>query len=298
MKIITQEEAAQLEVTKLLQLNGITDPLACTPKEIAMRLTDDLCEKYLNRFITEDPKMLELKDAVRELVYREEPVLITGPTGTGKELIARALHGNREGDFIPLNCAAITETLLESELFGHKKGSFTDAHEDRMGAFQQAGKGTVFLDEIAEMPLATQAKLLRAVQEGEVRPVGSSKSVPIYCRFIAATKHNLIDLVDKGLFREDLYARISVFELQTTGLQERPIDIQLILKHLGVPEDRRDLNDEWLKRVYRFNVRALQAYAKRIEVFGKMDYHKSRLETCSTTPADGEETPSTSEGIA
>ena len=175
---------------------------------------------------------------VREIIKRAGPtnstVLITGESGTGKEVAARALHacsGRMQGPFVAINCAAIPENLLESELFGYKKGAFTGAVSDRAGLFKRADGGTVFLDEIGAMPLGLQAKLLRVLQEREVLPLGGHTPEKVDPRFLAATNEKLKELVVRGAFREDLYFRLNVIPLRIAPLRERPGDIPLLLAH-------------------------------------------------------------------
>ena len=161
-------------------------------------------------------------------------VLILGDSGTGKELIARGIHygGMRAaGPLVPVNCGGIPESLLESELFGYKKGAFTGADRNKKGLFQEAEKGTIFLDEIGELPLSLQVKLLRVLQENEIRPVGDSKSLQIDVRFITATSKKLEEEVKKGSFREDLYYRLNVITVKIPPLRERTEDIPLLCKH-------------------------------------------------------------------
>lgn len=180
-------------------------------------------------------KMLDIFKTVGLAALSQATVLITGESGTGKELIARAIHDNssqrRSHKFIAVNCGALTDTLLESELFGHTRGSFTGATENRRGLFEEAHGGTLFLDEIGDVSPAMQVKLLRVLQEGEIRPVGSNDSKKIDVRIIAATHRNLQKLVADGAFREDLYYRLKVISLEVPPLRERIDDIPELVNH-------------------------------------------------------------------
>jgi transcriptional regulator with PAS, ATPase and Fis domain len=161
-------------------------------------------------------------------------VLLTGESGTGKDLIARTLHyqsARKQGQFIAVNCAAIPEQLLESELFGYVRGAFTDARQDKKGLFVEADGGTLFLDEIAELSPLLQAKLLRVLEEKEIRPLGSTKGEKVDVRIIAATNRNLEQAVSEGNFREDLFYRLSVVEINLPPLRERPEDLPLLIQH-------------------------------------------------------------------
>ena len=172
---------------------------------------------------------------IRRVADSQANILITGESGTGKELVAKAIHFNssrKDAPFIPVNCAAIPEQLLESELFGHVKGAFTDAKSDKHGLFEEAQKGTLFLDEISEMPMLLQAKLLRAVQEREIRRVGATQSIPVNVRIIAATNLVLAEEVEAKRFREDLYYRLNVIEIRLPPLRERKEDIPLLCNML------------------------------------------------------------------
>jgi len=177
-------------------------------------------------------------DQVRESVVRAAPtnatVLIIGESGVGKELVARAIHRNslrKDEEFVQVNCAAIPEELIESELFGHEKGSFTGATEKQIGKFELAHKGTIFLDEVGDMSLRTQAKVLRVLQEGEVERIGSQKTIQVDVRVIAATNKDLEDAIEKGDFREDLYFRLSVIPVRVPPLRERTEDIPPLVEH-------------------------------------------------------------------
>lgn len=187
------------------------------------------------RIVGRSPAIQEVLDVVRRVADTRTNVLITGESGTGKELLARALHdasGRREAPFVAVNCGAIPEALIESELFGHVKGAFTSAHTAKEGMFQAASGGTLFLDEVAELPVHLQVKLLRALQERRVRPVGSTAEAAVDVRVVAATNADLEQLVAEGTFREDLYYRLNVIRIQAPPLRERPEDIILIARRL------------------------------------------------------------------
>lgn len=229
----------------------------------------DATESWLARFITVNPLMNELKNDVRKLALVDDNVLISGETGTGKELIARALHGKRKR-FIALNCAGMPEGLVESELFGYAANSFTgSAGKPRAGLMQEAANGTLFLDEVGELPLNIQAKLLRTIQERVVRKVGGTNDEPLTCRIVCATHRSLVDMIEAKQFRQDLYARISTFELKTLPLRERVEDIQPLLssmeggKELLVVATGKPLN-------LSLNVRGLQQAVRRYKVLGKL----------------------------
>jgi DNA-binding NtrC family response regulator len=180
------------------------------------------------------PAIREVTRMIEAIAYSSTTVLVTGESGTGKELVARALHARsprRSHPFVALNCGALTETLLESELFGHVKGAFTGAQRDQKGLFDAADGGTIFLDEIGDIPPATQVRLLRVLQEGEIKRVGSADSVKVDVRVIAATHRDLPKLVKAGKFREDLFYRLNVINLGLPALRERADDIPLLAHH-------------------------------------------------------------------
>jgi serine/threonine-protein kinase PknK len=207
------------------------------------RLTEEIAEKQValehryeyEQIVGRGEKMRAMLALVDRVVDSSLPVLVTGESGTGKELVARAIHFHgraKARPFVAINCAALPEPLLESELFGHVKGAFTGAHRDHEGLFVRARGGTLFLDEIGELPLALQAKLLRVLQERELRPVGSSETVPIDVRLVCATNRRLADEIRSGRFREDLFYRIAVVEIAVPPLRDRREDLPLLARHL------------------------------------------------------------------
>ena len=188
-----------------------------------------------HELVGDSAPMQAVRGLIARLARSQAPVYIGGESGTGKELVARLIHeqGPRaEGPFVPVNCGAIPEDLMESELFGHKKGSFTGALADKPGLFQAASGGTLFLDEVADLPLHMQVKLLRAIQEKSVRPVGAQAEVPVDVRILSATHKDLAALVRDGRFRQDLFYRINVIELRVPPLRERPEDIPQLADHI------------------------------------------------------------------
>ena len=188
----------------------------------------------LDNIIGQSPKMRAIFDLIQTIAPQSSRVLITGESGTGKELVARAIHENSmraQAPFITINCGAFPETLLESELFGYMKGAFTGANENRQGLFQAAHGGTLFMDEIGNMSLTMQVKLYRVLQEGKVRPLGSTEEVDVDVRVIAATNKDFEKEIAEGRFREDLYYRLSVIPIQLPALRERKEDIPLLARH-------------------------------------------------------------------
>src|SRR3989440_3330762 len=188
----------------------------------------------LDNIIGQSPKMREIFDMIQTVAPQTSRVLITGESGTGKELVARAIHENSvraQAPFITINCGAFPESLLESELFGYMKGAFTGANENRQGLFQAAHGGTLFMDEIGNMSLTMQVKLYRVLQEGKVRPIGSTEEADVNVRIIAATNKEFEKEIAEGRFREDLYYRLSVIPIQVPALRERREDIPLLARH-------------------------------------------------------------------
>src|SRR5581483_9512274 len=188
----------------------------------------------IENIVGRSPPMLDVYKMVARVAPTLSTVLVVGESGTGKELVARAIHTNSPraaGPFVAVNCTALTESLLESELFGHAKGAFTGAQAARRGLFEEAQGGTLFLDEIGDVGAKMQAQLLRVLQEGEIRRVGSSEAVKIDVRIVAATNRELDEEVKEGRFREDLYFRINVVTVRLPPLRERPSDIPLLVNH-------------------------------------------------------------------
>lgn len=196
------------------------------------RLRSELGEKYkFGNIIGESPKIKKIYEIISNVSNTEANILVQGETGTGKELVARAIHYNsarKDYPFVKVDCAALAETLLESELFGHEKGAFTGATKDRIGRFRTADHGTIFLDEIGNIPLSVQAKLLRVLQDSEFEAVGSDELIRVDVRIIAATNANLEEHVEKGLFRRDLFYRLNVIRIFLPPLRERVDDVPLL----------------------------------------------------------------------
>ena len=191
-------------------------------------------EYSFENIVSKNEKMLKIFDMIKKVAQYKSTILITGESGTGKELIARALHYNSDraqSPFIPINCGAIPENLLESELFGHVKGAFTDAVRTKKGLFEEADGGTLFLDEIGELPSQLQVKLLRVLQDGEIRRVGDSKSLQIDVRIVTATVKDLVREVNEGRFRDDLFYRLNVLPIHLPPLRERKEDIPPLVQH-------------------------------------------------------------------
>jgi|Deesub1362A_J573_1020465.scaffolds.fasta_scaffold00004_263 DNA-binding NtrC family response regulator len=251
--------------------------------ERTLSLEKRLREKEeLSSLIGESPPMKKVKDAIKMVAKTDVTVLITGETGTGKELAARIIHGlssRSSGPFITVNCPTIPEAILESELFGYKKGAFTSAMQDRKGLFEVADQGTIFLDEIGDIPQSVQTKLLRVLQEKEIKPLGETYTKKVDVRVIASTNQNLPEKIKNGQFREDLFYRLNVVSIRMPSLRELREDIILLARHflktytheLGTPE--KTLSDEATKllilRTWKGNVRELQNAIRRALVFSK-----------------------------
>lgn len=255
-------------------------------KEENRLLKENLGKHFdMQNIIGRSPAMISLLETVAHVASSEATVMITGESGTGKELIAGVIHHNsprKDSPFVKLNCAAITETLLESELFGHEKGAFTGADRRKEGRFYQANQGSIFLDEVSEMPLTMQVKLLRVLQERELTRVGGEKVIAVDVRVIAATNKDLVDLKNRGLFREDLYYRLNVVNLEIPPLTKRRDDIPLLAQHfLGIFVDKNKKKikgftpkamDQLIRYDWPGNVRELMNAIERAVVLARADY--------------------------
>jgi DNA-binding NtrC family response regulator len=220
-------ERLRVSIQNLLKVNALTEEVKRLNKKVSGALTfDDL--------VAASPGLANVIRLGRRGAQSNIPMLIEGESGVGKEMIARAIQGesDRSGKpFIAVNCGAIPENLVESILFGHEKGAFTGANNKHLGKFQEADGGTLFLDEVAELPLDMQVKLLRAIQEGEIDPIGSRKPVKVNIRLVSATNRNMIEMVKAGQFREDLYYRLNVFPVMVPPLRDRKEDVEALVNH-------------------------------------------------------------------
>ena len=255
-------------------------------KEENRLLKENLGKHFdMQNIIGRSRAMISLLETVAHVAPSEATVMITGESGTGKELIAGVIHHNsprKDGPFVKINCAAITETLLESELFGHEKGAFTGADRRKEGRFYQANQGSIFLDEVSEMPLTMQVKLLRVLQERELTRVGGEKVIPVDVRVITATNKDLVDLKNRGLFREDLYYRLNVVSLEIPPLAERRDDIPLLAQHfleIFVDKNKKKIKgftpkamDLLVRYDWPGNVRELMNAVERAVVLARTDY--------------------------
>jgi two-component system response regulator PilR (NtrC family) len=245
----------------------------------------------------------DIRGMIAKLARNQAPVLISGESGTGKELAARQIHEQgprRDQSFVPVNCGAIPSELVESELFGHRRGSFTGAVSDKQGLFQAAHGGTLFLDEIGDLPTPMQVKLLRAIQQKNVRPVGSEQELPVDVRIISASHRDLADEVERGNFRQDLFYRVNVIELNIPPLRERRDDIMVLAHHIlqriaagGTPKR---LNDDAVDALSRYpfpgNVRELENVLERAtalsdgDLLAPDDLRLARVDTAAAEPDD------------
>lgn len=247
-------------VSKPVDLNKLRNLISTALKVSAQEKVPD-SPAPVSQLLGKSDSILQTRKTIEKLARSQAPVYISGESGVGKELVARLIHESgprRDKPFVPVNCGAIPSELMESEFFGHKKGSFTGAVSDKQGLFQAADGGTLFLDEVADLPLAMQVKLLRAIQENSVRPVGESHEQPINVRILSATHKDLSALVDAGDFRQDLFYRINVIELHVPSLRERPEDVPMLCEHM-----LRRIAKQWQTDVPKLGptaMKALQSY--------------------------------------
>lgn len=280
-------------------------------KEENRQLKESLGKQFDTRnIIGQSTAMKNVLETVMQVAPSEATVMITGESGTGKELIAGAIHYNsprKDGAFIKINCAAITETLLESELFGHEKGAFTGADRKKEGKFYLANGGSLFLDEVSEMPLTMQVKLLRVLQEREITRVGGEDVIKIDVRLIVATNRNLRKLIQEGAFREDLYYRLNVVTLEIPPLSKRKEDIPLLAQHflsIFSEKNRKDINgftpkamDHMIQYDWPGNVRELMNLIERGVVFSQSNFlDAADLPITSTQPSETT-TPNSSKDV-
>ncbi|MBF8456325.1 sigma-54-dependent Fis family transcriptional regulator [Kaistella sp. G5-32] len=249
-----------------------------------LKVENTTLKKKVNKkyqMIGESPALKKIQDMIEKVAASDARVLITGPNGAGKELVAHAIHAQSDrskGPMIEVNCAAIPSELIESELFGHVKGSFTGAIKDKQGKFELANNGTIFLDEIGDMTLVAQAKVLRALQESKVSPVGSDKEIRVDVRILAATNKNMKHEIETGKFREDLYHRLSVIEIYVPPLDERKEDIKMLVQHFSkiISEEhgtvQKDFDEEAIRSLENFkwtgNIRELRNVVERLIILG------------------------------
>ncbi len=263
-------------------LNSVRSALVKTKTKNTSKKTKKTNSKY--EIIGESKQIKNVKQLIEKIAPTNAKVLILGPNGSGKELVARQIHSSSlrsNGPFIEVNCAAIPSELIESELFGHIKGSFTSAHKDRIGRFEAANEGTIFLDEIGDMSLSAQSKVLRAIQENKIQKVGSDKDIYVDTRVIAATNKNITELIKSNKFREDLYHRISVIELNVPPLNDRKPDIPLLIEYfihqLTDQYDGRHLyiDESGIKKMTSYdwngNVRELRNIVERLFILSESD---------------------------
>ena len=249
-----------------------------------LNVENSTLKKKVNKkfqMIGQSPALKKIQDMIEKVAASDARVLITGPNGAGKELVAHAIHAQSDrsrGPMIEVNCAAIPSELIESELFGHVKGSFTGAIKDKQGKFELATNGTIFLDEIGDMSLVAQAKVLRALQESKVSPVGSDKEIKVDVRILAATNKNMQKEIEAGKFREDLYHRLSVIEIYVPPLDERKEDIRLLVEHFSkiISEEhgtaQKTFDENAIKALENFawtgNIRELRNVVERLIILG------------------------------
>lgn len=272
-------------ITKPIEINRLITSVRNTLDKEILKKENKILKKKLNKkyqMIGNSPALKKVQEMIDKVSVSDARVLITGPNGAGKELVAHAIHAQSpraRGPIVEVNCAAIPSELIESELFGHIKGSFTGAIKDKSGKFEQANGGTIFLDEIGDMSLIAQAKVLRALQENKVSPVGSDKEIKVDVRVLAATNKDMKKEITEGRFREDLYHRLSVIEIYVPPLDERKEDIPLLIEHFTktIGEEQgitpKEFSKEAIEKLQNFswtgNIRELKNIIERLIILGK-----------------------------
>ncbi len=277
-------------ISKPPDLNRLlhTVRIALDRKELVVentRLKKKVSRKY--EMIGESDSISQIKEMIEKVAPTEARVLITGANGTGKELVAHWLHQKSDrskGPMVEVNCAAIPSELIESELFGHKKGSFTGANKDRAGKFETANNGTIFLDEVGDMSLSAQAKVLRALQENKISRVGSDRDINVNVRVIAATNKNLQKEIEKGKFREDLYHRLAVILINVPSLNERREDIPILIEYFSkkIAEEQGTIQKKFSKKAIKQlqdydwtgNIRELRNVIERLIILGAQEVNE------------------------
>lgn len=281
-------------IRAMLRIRSLQQELAVKEREVK-RLTSELKGQYkFDNIVGVSEAMREVFEKMTGAAQITSPVIITGESGTGKELVARGIHFASplsSKPFVPVNCASLPRELIESELFGHKKGAFTGAVSASEGLFKAADGGTIFLDEIGELPKEAQAKLLRVLQEGTIRPVGGTEEIKINVRVIAATNVDLEDAVEEDVFREDLYYRITVLPIEMPPLRHRRQDIPILAKHFiekfnkQFGRDVKGLDDSAMEAMMEYdwpgNVRELQNVIERCYVYADLEWISKRHLTLS-----------------
>ena len=285
-------------ISKPPDLNRLlnTVRIALDRKELVVenkRLKKKVSKKY--EMIGDSPAIARIKGMIDKVAPTDARVLITGPNGTGKELVAHWLHQKSDrnrGPMIEVNCAAIPSELIESELFGHVKGAFTSAAKDRAGKFEAANGGTIFLDEIGDMSLTAQAKVLRALQESRIQRVGSDKDIKVNVRVVAATNKNLKKEIEDGKFREDLYHRLAVILIEVPSLYDRRDDIPLLISHFAktISEEQgtagKTFSDNAIKLLQNYdwtvNIRELRNVVERLIILGEKEVSEADVKSFAT----------------
>ncbi len=305
---LSQIRALVASALKLREMRPAAVPAARSPEKSESAHVEAKADLKSPQLLGESEAILEVRNKIAKLARSQAPVHIAGESGVGKELAAHAIHdgGPRAGGpFIPVNCGAIPSELMESEFFGHKKGSFTGATADKDGLFKAASGGTLFLDEVAELPMHMQVKLLRVLQEKSVRPIGATNEVSVDVRLLSATHKDLSKLVDAGQFRQDLYYRINVIELKIPALRERGRDVALLAEHfltrlanewtITKPTLSANAKEELSRYDFPGNVRELQNVLERAVALSENDtieVHDLQLRPRTgmqpTVPADAE----------